>query len=81
MRHVIVPGVNYDYAHLKQVADYVKQYSVVERVELLPYHIMGTYKYEELGLKYPLEGVEPLSQERLQRAREIFRNTLACEVV
>lgn len=81
VRHVIVPGVNDDDAHLQQVADYVKQFSVVERVELLPYHIMGTYKYEELGMKYPLEGVAPLSQERLQRAREIFRATVACEVV
>ena len=81
VRHVIVPGVNDDDEHLQQVADYVKQYSVVERVELLPYHIMGTYKYEELGIKYPLEGVAPLSQERLQRAREIFRATVACEVV
>lgn len=81
VRHVIVPGVNDDDVHLQQVADYVKQYSVVERVELLPYHIMGAYKYKELGLQYPLEGVEPLSQEHLQRAREIFRNTLACEVV
>ena len=81
IRHVIVPGVNDDAEHLQAVADYVKQYSVVERVELLPYHVMGTYKYDELGLDYPLKGVEPLSHDALQKAREIFRATLSCEIV
>jgi pyruvate formate lyase activating enzyme len=76
-----VPGVNDDAEHLQAVADYVKQYSVVERVELLPYHVMGTYKYDELGLDYPLKGVEPLSHDALQKAREIFRATLSCEIV
>ncbi len=81
IRHVIVPGVNDDEAHLQAVADYVKQFSVVERVELLPYHVMGTYKYEELGIAYPLKDVPPLSAERLNVARSIFKNTLDCEVV
>lgn len=81
IRHVIVPGVNDDEAHLQAVADYVKQFSVVERVELLPYHVMGTYKYEELGIAYPLKDVPPLSAEHLNVARSIFKNTLDCEVV
>lgn len=81
IRHVIVPDVNDDDAHLQAVADYVKQFDVVERVELLPYHVMGIYKYDELGIDYPLKGVDPLPQERLQLARQIFRNTLSCEVV
>ena len=33
---------------------------------------MGTYKYEQLGLDYPLKGVEPLSKERLDNAKAIF---------
>lgn len=81
IRHVIVPGVNDDEAHLQAVADYVKQFSVVERVELLPYHVMGTYKYEELGLAYPLKDVPPLPTERLNVARNIFKSTLNCDIV
>jgi hypothetical protein len=42
---------------------------------------MGTYKYEELGIAYPLKDVPPLSAERLNVARSIFKNTLDCEVV
>ena len=80
-RHVIVPGINDDEEHLQAVANYVKQFSVIERVELLPYHVMGTYKYEELGIDYPLKDVPPLSAERLNVARQIFKNTLDCEVV
>ena len=45
---------------------------MVRKVELLPYHTMGTYKYEQLGLDYPLKGVEPLSKERLDNAKAIF---------
>ena len=45
-------------------------------MELLPYHTLGTYKYEELGIPYPLKGVPALSQEEITRARSIFRELL-----
>ena len=49
---------------------------MIERVEVLPYHVMGTYKYQEMGLKYPLEGVDPLSKERKENAQRIFAEHL-----
>lgn len=81
VRHVITPGITDQPERLTAVAGYVAQYSVVERVELLPYHTMGAYKYEKLGLKYPLEGLDALSSESLERARRIFTEKLSCEVV
>lgn len=80
IRHVVVPGITDDEAHLRAVAEHVARYSVVERVELLPYHIMGSYKYKELGLDYPLEGVEALPAERIKWAREMFREIVTCKV-
>lgn len=80
IRHVVVPGMTDSCEQLTAVARHIAQYSVVERVELLPYHTMGIYKYSQLGLAYPLEGTEPLGKEGIDRARAIFRDILKCKV-
>lgn len=74
IRHVIVPGITDNDEKLAELADYVKTLPNVELVELLPYHTLGEFKYDEMGLEYPLKGVEALSRERLENAREIFRS-------
>lgn len=76
LRHVVVPGITDDDARLNALAEYLKPYTVIERVEVLPYHTMGAFKYESMGLPYPLEGVEPLSAERKENARAIFARHL-----
>lgn len=81
IRHVIVPGLTDNDEHLIRLADYLTQFTVVERIELLPYHTMGTYKYEKLGLDYPLKDTPALSQERLKEISDIFRTRLSCEVI
>lgn len=72
IRHVVVPGWTDDDRLLQQLADYLKPYHCIEKVELLPYHTMGTRKYEQMGLPYRLESTPELSAERLERARRIF---------
>lgn len=81
IRHVVVPGITDNDSRLTALARHLQQYSCVERVEILPYHTMGHYKYEELGIPYPLEGVPALSDERHQNALDIFRSHLTCKVV
>lgn len=73
VRHVIVPGWTDDDLLLKKTADYLVPYRCIEKVELLPYHDMGTRKYEQLGMEYRLKNTLPLSKERLENARTIFR--------
>lgn len=80
-RHVIVPGYTDDDKRLEAVAKYLSGFTVVERVELLPYHTMGEYKYGELGIEYPLKGVKPLSADRLKNAKEIFGRYVKCPIV
>lgn len=53
LRHVVVPGITDDDERLNAMAEYLKPYTVIERVEVLPYHTMGTFKYESMGLSYP----------------------------
>lgn len=72
IRHVVVPGYTDDEQRLRTLARHLSQYTCIEKVELLPYHTMGIYKYQELGIAYPLDGVAPLSADTLKRAKEIF---------
>ena len=76
LRHVVVPGITDRDDRLHAVSEYLEPYTVIERVEVLPYHVMGTYKYQEMGLKYPLEDVDPLSKERKENAQRIFAEHL-----
>ncbi|CDF58456.1 pyruvate formate-lyase-activating protein [Thermobrachium celere] len=76
IRHVVVPGITDGEEHIRALAQFIKTIPNVEKVELLPYHVHGVNKYQELGIKYRLEGVEPLSKERL----EYLKNILSAEL-
>lgn len=80
IRHVVTPGINDDDMHLQAVAEYLSHYGVIERVEILPYHDLGKFKYEKMGIDYALKDVQPLSQEKQKHALEIFRSMLSCPV-
>lgn len=73
IRHVLVPGhTDHDFL-LNKLASFLSGYSVIERVELLPYHTMGASKYKALGIPEPLAGVPQLAAERLEHAKRIFK--------
>lgn len=74
IRHVVVPEITDDDKLLEKTADFIKSIGeIVEKVEILPYHTLGKYKWEQLGLKYSLENTPPLSPERAEKIREMFR--------
>jgi len=72
IRHVLVPGFTDDEAALKRTRAFIDTLTNVEKVEVLPYHAMGVYKWEQLGIPYTLSDVEPPAQESVSRAREIL---------
>ena len=72
IRHVLVPERSDNDEDLKQLAMFLKTLKNVQRVEVLPYHTMGTFKWEQLGIAYPLEGISPPSKERIENARNIL---------
>ena len=72
IRHVLVPERSDKDEYLIRLRDFIQTLHNVERVEVLPYHTLGTFKWKELGLTYPLEGIDPPSGERVQNARRIL---------
>lgn len=70
IRHVVVPGWTEDPADVEALADLVQTLPTVEKVELLPYHLLGKHKWDALGMPYALEGVEPPSEETMARIRQ-----------
>ncbi len=72
IRHVLVPGVNDADEYLERTDAFIRSLHNVKRVEILPYHTLGTFKWKELGLDYALEGVEPPTKELLAHANEML---------
>lgn len=69
IRHVLIPGITDRDDYLIRLRTFLDTLTNVERVDVLPYHTLGTYKYEKLGLDYPLKGVEPPTPERIENAK------------
>ena len=72
IRHVLIPGITDKDEYLLALRQFIDTLSNVERIDVLPYHTLGVYKYEKLGIDYPLEGVNPPSSERVQHAIAIL---------
>ena len=73
IRFVLVPGLTDDMDDLAKTAEFAAGLGNVERVEVLPFHQMGRFKWERLGLDYTLAGVEPPTAEAVEQACAVLR--------
>jgi pyruvate formate lyase activating enzyme len=73
LRYVLVPGLTDIPEEIEAVADFGASLGVVERVEILPFHQMGKYKWDRLSLDYKLEDTQPPTREGVAKAISIFR--------
>lgn len=72
IRHVLVPGGSDNDEQLKKLDEFIKTLNNVDRVQVLPYHTLGIFKWEKLGIDYPLRGVNPPSKERIENAQKLL---------
>lgn len=73
IRHVIVPGLTLDYGELEKLAVFLKEFKCIRKIELLPFHKMGEYKWEEARIDYSLRDTREPTAEEMEHARAIFR--------
>ena len=73
IRHVLVPEITDVDEYLYRTREFIAQLKTVERVEVLPYHTLGVFKWDELGIPYTLKDVDPPAPERVEHATKILR--------
>ena len=73
LRFVLVPGYSDDPDDIRQIARFCAELGNVERVDVLPFHQMGRFKWKKLGLDYKLDQVEPPSADLIERTLAIYR--------
>lgn len=71
LKQVVTPGINDTYESMMEFEQEVKSFpeSIIQKVELLPYHTLGVFKYKELNIDYKLNDIEPLSIEKLEELK------------
>jgi len=74
LRYVLVPGLTDDFGDIEQIAKYAADLGNIERVDVLPFHQLGRYKWHQLGIPYTLEDVQPPENELVERACAVFRS-------
>lgn len=72
IRHVVVPEITYKEEYLSRLGEFLAELENIKALDVLPYHDMAKGKYKELGMEYPLEGIEPLTKDEAINARNII---------
>lgn len=72
LRYVLVPGLTDEDDNIRRVAEFSASLGTVERVDVLPFHKIGAFKWKELGLKDPLADTPEPTKELVAKAKQIF---------
>ena len=81
LRYVLVPGISDFEEDIRMLGEHFKDYRMIQRVEILPYHTLGIHKYETLGQEYALKDTKTNTPEQLQRAESLFNEYFDCVMV
>ena len=74
VRHVLLPNFTLKTELLKEISEFLQKFNCIKRIELLPFHKMGEFKWKELNLEYKLTETMPPTEENILKAAEIFKN-------
>ena len=72
IRQVIVPGITDNKEDLLKLKSFISSLNTVKKVELLPYHDMGKYKWKELGIDYELKNIKPATTKDIEKAKRVL---------
>ena len=72
IRQVLVPGITDHEDDLIKLREFLHSLKTVKKIDILPYHDLGKFKWTNLGLQYPLEGVRTANSDDVTRAKKIL---------
>lgn len=72
LRYVLVPGYSSFEEDIRALGEHFKNYQMIQRVEILPYHTLGVHKYEAMGKEYKLNGIKENTLKQLETAKTLF---------
>jgi pyruvate formate lyase activating enzyme len=81
LRYVLVPGISDFEEDIRALGEHFKDYKMLQRVEILPYHTLGIHKYETMGQEYKLQDTKTNTPEQLDRALALFKEYFDCAVM
>ncbi|MCT4544981.1 MAG: pyruvate formate-lyase-activating protein [Vallitalea sp.] len=73
IRYVLVPGLSDNETHIENLSIYLSGFNNIDKIELLPFHKMGEFKWQELGYTYELSETEPPSKNEIIKAMSILK--------
>lgn len=76
IRCVIIPGINDNDTYIEKLIHFLKPIKNIEKIEFLPYHTLGVHKYDELGIKYPLKGIENMDIDKCKKLENKLKEGL-----
>lgn len=74
IRQVLLPQYTLSEEKMHRLGKYLQNYKCVKKVELLPYHTLGLYKWEQLGLESKLIGIDPPTQSEIEKVKSILKS-------
>ena len=78
LRYVLVPGISDFEEDIRAFGEFFKDFKMLQRVEILPYHTLGIHKYETMGQEYKLKDTKTNTPEQLDRALKLFKEYFDC---
>jgi pyruvate formate lyase activating enzyme len=81
LRYVLVPGISDFEEDIRALGEHFKSYKMLQRVEILPYHTLGTHKYETMGVEYQLKDTKHNTPEQLDKAKTLFNEYFDCVIL
>ena len=72
IRQVLIPGYTDDEQDLIKLKNFINSLTTVEKIELLPYHDLGKFKWKQLGFDYAFENVRNATEEDVEKAKKVL---------
>ena len=81
LRYVLVPGISDFEEDIRALGEHFRNFKMLQRVEILPYHTLGIHKYETMGQEYKLKDTKTNTPEQLDRALALFNEYFDCAIM